>query len=139
MSKEKNLFNIPTVKTINGKEYKFKQLTIYQLADFQNYCKELVKEEIKKDAKDAGIIGKDLLEQLNNYSARAAFEEKQSSIEGVIFLVKNSLKTNHNDEEIEEAVSSLTIDDMAIITTIIVPTNLEEENVKKTRPAQKKK
>lgn len=138
MDKEKNLFNIPTIKKINGKEYKFKQLTIYQLAEFQNYCKDLVKEEIKKDAKDVGIEGKEVLEQLNNYSARVAFEEKQASIEGVIYLVKNSLKANHNDEEIEEVVSNLTIEEMAKITTLIVP-SVEEDSSKKKKPALKKK
>lgn len=109
-NQDKNICNIPTIINSNGKEYKFKQLTIYQQIEVNNYCSELVKTEIENDGKKIGLNKNEIMELFRDTTTDYAIIDKHNSLEAGIFRIKLALKFYHSNEEIEEFINNLTED-----------------------------
>ena len=136
MENQKELFNIPIVINVHGKDYKFTSLTIYQTIELKEYCIDKVKKEIIEDGERLELSEEKILPLLRD-DITSYIGAMSVSLEGVLFNLKLSLSQEHSKEEIEELFNKISIEEMYGISTKLA--NYQDAKIEEIDNGAKKK
>ena len=103
---------------LNGTTYKITPITLNDLAAYEQYCKDNIRESLlaMKDISKREIIQEIIASEREGID----IDKSLGSMDGVRFLFWRSLKQNHEELSIEDAGALVSINNMDLISSMMM-------------------